>query len=119
MLSCKSRNGTARAWRADFLVAIDQYGQCAVLIKAHVTKHGNHVQNDRHALLVVRYAQTIGQIAINAEGLIIDHTCRVDRIHMRYQHDVAFAPAFKPGMYHRANLFRSIKHPVDILIGIQ
>ena len=76
------------------------------------------MDDERDALLVVRYAQAIGLVTIDAERLALEHAFQVHRVHVRNQHDLLAARALEHGLHRRAHLLGGVVQAVDIA-GLQ
>ena len=72
------------------------------------------MQDEGYALLVVGDGQPIGALAVDAEGLVLQHAGQVDRVHVGDQHDLLGAGPLEFGVHHRARFGRRVVHPVDV-----
>lgn len=114
LLRTESGQRGAGTGRADFLIAVDQHRQRAVVLELHLLQDGDGMQDHRHTVLVVGDAKTIGTVAIDAERLLGQHTAQVDGVHMSDQHDLARAGALELCHHHLADLLGRIGHAVDL-----
>jgi hypothetical protein len=114
MLAAEAGEHGARARRAHLLVGIDQHGQKTVVAEAHRLEHGDRVEDERDALLVVGDRESISAIAIDPERLFLQHAAQVDGVHVGDQHDLPGAGPLELGVHHGARLFRRVVHPVDV-----
>ena len=76
------------------------------------------MDDERDALLVVRDAQAIGLVTIDAKRLAFEHALQVHRVHVRTQHDLLAARAFEHCLHSGAHLLRGVVQAVDIA-GLQ
>ena len=72
------------------------------------------MQDQGDPLLVVGDGQPIGALAVDAEGLVLQHAGQVDRVHVGDQHDLLGAGPLEFGVHHGARLLRRVVHPVDV-----
>ena len=85
MLRAQLSEQFARTRRADLLVPIDQYGEHSVLLEVEILEHLDHVDDQRDALLIVRDAQPVRLVPVDAKRLLCEHALQVHRVHVREQ----------------------------------
>ena len=72
------------------------------------------MQDEGYALLVVGDGEPIGALAVDAEGLVLQHAAQIDGVHVGDQHDLLCAGPLEFGVHHGARLLRRVVHPVDV-----
>ena len=104
----------ACAGRADLLIAVNHHGERAVRTPVHGLQYCQRMQDERDAALVVGDPRAVGPRALDAERPLGERAARIDRVHVREQHDPPRAAALKSGDHHLADLLRRVEEAIGV-----
>ncbi len=102
------RDQLARADRADLLVGIEQHRDPRVVLPAGVVQDLQRMQDHRDAALVVGDAGAVELVAVEPVRLGRQRVGRIDRVHVRHQHQALLAGAVERALDDRARSLRAL-----------